>query len=71
MNARRTLVNRSNNLYYIATTFTLRVRVVRALDRRLALAKPDAFESSSGIGVHRIVEGKRIALGDTSTTRRL
>jgi P-type Cu+ transporter len=40
--------------------------VAEARARGLALAKPEAFESSSGIGVRGIVEGKRIALGNTA-----
>jgi Cu+-exporting ATPase len=40
--------------------------VAEARARGLALAKPVAFESSSGIGVRGIVEGKRIALGNTA-----
>ncbi len=40
--------------------------VAQARARGLALAKPEQFESSSGIGVRGIVEGKRIALGNTA-----
>jgi len=40
--------------------------VTEARTRGLALAKPETFESSSGIGVRGIVEGKRIALGNTA-----
>jgi Cu+-exporting ATPase len=40
--------------------------VAQARARGLALVKPEAFESSSGIGVRGIVEGKRIALGNTA-----
>jgi Cu+-exporting ATPase len=40
--------------------------VAEARARRLALAKPEGFESSSGIGVRGMVEGKRIALGNTA-----
>jgi Cu+-exporting ATPase len=40
--------------------------VAEARARRLALAKPEAFESSSGIGVRGVVEGRRIALGNTA-----
>jgi len=40
--------------------------VAEARSRGLALAKPETFESSSGIGVRGIVEGKRIALGNTA-----
>lgn len=39
--------------------------VAEARNRGLALAKPEAFESSSGIGVRGIAEGKHIALGNT------
>jgi Cu+-exporting ATPase len=40
--------------------------VAEARSRGLALAKPESFESSSGIGVRGLVEGKRIALGNTA-----
>jgi Cu+-exporting ATPase len=40
--------------------------VAEARSRSLALAKPETFESSSGIGVRGVVEGKRIALGNTA-----
>ena len=40
--------------------------VLEARRRGLALAKPESFESSSGIGVRGIVEGKHIALGNTA-----
>jgi Cu+-exporting ATPase len=40
--------------------------VAEARSRGLALAKPETFESSSGIGVRGVVEGKRIALGNTA-----
>jgi Cu+-exporting ATPase len=40
--------------------------VAEALSRGLGLAKPESFESSSGIGVRGVVEGKRIALGNTA-----
>jgi Cu+-exporting ATPase len=40
--------------------------VAAARTRGLPLAKPEAFESSSGIGVRGTVEGKRIALGNTA-----
>ncbi|SDE64215.1 Cu+-exporting ATPase [Massilia sp. PDC64] len=40
--------------------------VAKARNRGLALAKPESFESSSGIGVRGVVEGKRIALGNTA-----
>ena len=34
--------------------------------RGLALAKPEKFESSSGIGVRGVVDGKRMAIGNTA-----
>ena len=34
--------------------------------RKLALIKPDSFESSSGIGVRGVLSGRRIALGNTA-----
>ena len=40
--------------------------VAEARSRGLALAKPETFESSSGIGVRGVVEGKHIALGNTA-----
>jgi len=41
--------------------------IVRAArDRGLALAKPEGFESSSGIGVRGTVEGRQLALGNTA-----
>jgi len=41
--------------------------IVRAArDRGLALAKPEGFESSSGIGVRGVVEGRQLALGNTT-----
>ncbi len=40
--------------------------VTEARNRGLALAKPETFESSSGIGVRGVVEGKHIALGNTA-----
>ncbi len=40
--------------------------VAEARSRALALAKPETFESSSGIGVRGVVEGKHIALGNTA-----
>jgi Cu+-exporting ATPase len=39
--------------------------VAEARKRGLALAKPETFESSSGIGVRGIVAGQRVALGNT------
>jgi len=41
--------------------------IVRAArERGFALAKVDGFETSSGIGVHGVVEGRRIALGNSA-----
>jgi Cu+-exporting ATPase len=40
--------------------------VAEARKRGLLLAKPDTFESSSGIGVRGIVSGQRVALGNTA-----
>jgi P-type Cu+ transporter len=40
--------------------------VAEARQRDLALDKPEAFESSSGIGVRGIVAGRRIVLGNTA-----
>jgi Cu+-exporting ATPase len=40
--------------------------VAEARARGMLLAKPGAFESSSGIGVRGTLEGKRIALGNTA-----
>jgi Cu+-exporting ATPase len=41
--------------------------IVRAArERGLPLSKPEGFESSSGIGVRGIVDGRRIALGNTA-----
>lgn len=41
--------------------------IVRAArERELALDKPDAFESSSGIGVRGSVNGRQLALGNTT-----
>jgi len=40
--------------------------VTEARTRGLSLAKPETFESSSGIGVRGVVEGKHIALGNTA-----
>jgi len=40
--------------------------VAEARTRGLALARPEGFESSSGIGVRGTVEGRRIALGNTA-----
>ncbi|MGH8051392.1 MAG: heavy metal translocating P-type ATPase, partial [Arenimonas sp.] len=39
--------------------------VNEARKRKIVLAKPDSFESSTGIGVRGHVEGKAIALGNT------
>ncbi|MFC4932997.1 heavy metal translocating P-type ATPase [Massilia sp. GCM10023247] len=40
--------------------------VAQARKRGLRLEKPDSFESSSGIGVRGLVQGQRIALGNTA-----
>jgi Cu+-exporting ATPase len=40
--------------------------VAEARGRGLALSKPATFESASGIGVRGVVDGKRIALGNTA-----
>ena len=40
--------------------------VAAARARGLALAKPEKFESSSGIGVRGVVDGKRLAIGNTA-----
>ena len=40
--------------------------VAAARARGLALAKPEKFESSSGIGVRGVVDGKRMAVGNTA-----
>jgi Cu+-exporting ATPase len=40
--------------------------VAAALDQGLTLAKPDQFDSESGIGVRGTVEGKELALGNTA-----
>ena len=40
--------------------------VEEARKRGLSLAKPESFESSSGIGVRGVVMGRRIALGNTA-----
>lgn len=63
------MTKKSNNFHYIVKTFARRGGA-RALDWRLALAKPDAVGSSSGIGMHDLVEGKPIALGNTSAAGR-
>jgi Cu+-exporting ATPase len=45
--------------------------IVRAArERGLALAKAEAFESSSGIGVRGTVEGRRLALGNSALMQR-
>ena len=43
--------------------------VEAARERGLALAKPESFESSTGIGVRGVVEGRVIALGNTALLR--
>jgi Cu+-exporting ATPase len=40
--------------------------VQAALERRLSLSKAESFESSSGIGVRGMVEGRQNALGNTA-----
>jgi len=40
--------------------------VAAARGRRLVLAKPEGFESASGIGVTGTVDGRRIAVGNTA-----
>jgi Cu+-exporting ATPase len=40
--------------------------VAAARERGLALAQPQGFDSASGIGVRGLVEGKRVALGNTA-----
>jgi P-type Cu+ transporter len=43
--------------------------VAAARERNLVLAKPDSFESATGIGVRGTVEGRAIALGNTALLR--
>ena len=45
--------------------------VSAARERRLALDKPEGFESSSGIGVRGQVGGKALALGNTALMKQL
>jgi len=40
--------------------------VAEAKSRGISLSKPESFESASGIGVTGVVDGKRIALGNTA-----
>jgi Cu+-exporting ATPase len=40
--------------------------VAEARRRGLVLAAPETFESASGIGVHGLVEGRRLAIGNTA-----
>ncbi len=40
--------------------------VAEARTRGIPLSKPETFESASGIGVTGVVEGKRVALGNTA-----
>jgi P-type Cu+ transporter len=42
-----------------------------ARERRLGLSRPEAFESSSGIGVHGVVDGRSLALGNTALMQQL
>jgi P-type Cu+ transporter len=43
-----------------------RAIVQAARDRRLTLGKAEQFESASGIGVRGVLDGKRLALGNTA-----
>jgi P-type Cu+ transporter len=45
--------------------------VKAARDRKLPLAKVESFESSSGIGVRGLVQGKQLALGNTALMQQL
>ena len=45
--------------------------VAAANQQGLALAKPEAFDSESGIGVHGTVDGKALALGNTALMAQL
>jgi Cu+-exporting ATPase len=45
--------------------------VAAAREQGLALAKPERFESGSGIGVHGSIEGKALALGNTTLMEQL
>jgi Cu+-exporting ATPase len=45
--------------------------VAAASQRGLTLAKPEAFDSESGIGVHGTVDGKALALGNTALMAQL
>jgi len=45
--------------------------VSAALELKLALAKPEDFDSESGIGVRGTVEGKALALGNTALMEQL
>ena len=45
--------------------------VEAARARGLALAKPESFESSTGIGVRGMVEGRDVALGNTALLRKV
>jgi len=40
--------------------------VAEAKSRGISLSKPESFESASGIGVTGVVDGKRVALGNTA-----
>lgn len=40
--------------------------VAEAKSRGMSLSKPESFESASGIGVTGVVDGKRVALGNTA-----
>jgi len=45
--------------------------VKAARERGLQLAKPEGFESSTGIGVRGVVAGRRLALGNTALMQQL
>ena len=45
--------------------------VAAARERRLELARPEGFDSESGIGVRGTVEGKALALGNTALMEQL
>ena len=40
--------------------------VAAAVKKGLTLSKPEQFESATGIGVHGVVDGRRLALGNTA-----
>ena len=45
--------------------------VAAALERKLLLAKPENFESDSGIGVKGMVEGRTVVLGNTTLMQQI